>query len=506
MQNGEKYQIVNSQDGTCELIIDKPTNKDSGKYVCQAENRVGKAEISHFVLFEGKDSHIAENIHGVFHADPQLLKKGKEIIQDGVEPKAKADEGEADKGKGKGKPKAAKSKPSAPETTTVDSKPSKEEKREKKVGIYFSANLTDRVVAEGSKVKLTCYVEGPQPAVRWLKNEQPVQYGPKVRQNYREGLCTLELLSASQADSGQYQCYAKNNYGEASSECKLTVYANPGTADVPPTFTRSIKDTYHGKINELVLDCHVRGLPTPSITWVKDGVKIEPSDKYQQIDHADGTCELVISDPIPYDSGKYVCQAENRVSKSEIVHVVQLQARDIRPASPSRDVGRKEEATEASKPAEKKDEKKTKAPKEKKAAGEGGGRRSAAIPLPDPKRCLYFGNFLSNRTVSEGSSLRMTVFIGGPDPQVRWFKNDQVVVYGPKSKSSCQDGLATLVLSNLNPDDSGEYKLIAKNSENEISTLCTVTVYRKAKEDKVAPVFTVGIKGKNQFTAVRNVS
>lgn len=490
IQNSERYQILEHSDGTCELVIDKPVNSDSGKYVVQAENRCGKTEISHHVLFEGKESHIAENIHGVFHADRSLLKKDKEKKEEvGEQEKEKED----DKGKkGKAKGKAAKEEP-APVVKGADSKPEKE-KREKRIGVHFAAKLTDRCVAEGSKVKLTCYVEGPDPQVRWFKNDQPVVYGPKVRQNFREGLCTLELLSASEADSGTYKCYAKNNNGEETTSCILTVYSSSGSSDSPPTFTRSIKDTYHGKINELVLDCHVRGLPTPTITWVKDGVKIEPSDKYQQIDHEDGTCELIISDPVQYDSGKYVCQAENRVDKAEISHVVQLQAKDIRPGSPAREPAPKVE--EAAKPEEKKEEKKKEEKKKKKDEPVGGGRRHEAAPPPDPKKNLYFGNFLANRTVPEGSNLRMSVYINGPDPQCRWFKNEQPIVYGPKSKAACQDGLAVLVLSKLSVDDSGEYKLVARNPDSEIVTTCHLHVYETVKEDKTAPVFTVGIKGR----------
>lgn len=71
-----KYQIFDHTDGLCELIVNEPNQEDSGKYVCKATNRAGTTEIQHFVLFEGKEHHIAENIHGVFHHDQSRLDKG----------------------------------------------------------------------------------------------------------------------------------------------------------------------------------------------------------------------------------------------------------------------------------------------------------------------------------------------------------------------------------------------------------------------------------------------
>lgn len=70
-----KYQVFDHPDGLCELIVNEPNQGDCGKYVCQATNRAGSTEIPHYVLFEGKAHHIAENIHGVYHADHSRLDK-----------------------------------------------------------------------------------------------------------------------------------------------------------------------------------------------------------------------------------------------------------------------------------------------------------------------------------------------------------------------------------------------------------------------------------------------
>lgn len=527
IQSGGRHQIIEHQDGTCELIIDRPDSKDSGKYVVKAESRAGKMEISHYVLFEGKAHHIADNIHGVFHADKNLLRPKE--VEKPVEVKKAApaaapeaeSEAEGGEGGGKGKRKASRAKKDedtdassayatdyASDTASLSSK-----RREKNIAIHFSTSMRDRVVAEGSKVKISCFLDAKEPQVKWFKDGEQIQNSPKIRGRYSEGLCLLEITSATAEDNGEYKCWGRDETGEASTSCKLEVYEDPGTGDVPPTFTRNIKDTLHGKINELQLDVHVRGLPTPSVTWVKDGVKVENSDKYQQVDHDDGTCELFISNPKPSDSGKYVCQAENREGKTEIVHVITVEPRvrvprhsPPREGRPPRPVGEEEapaagegdaaegEGGEGGEVASG-ERRKSRKPKPDDEEGGGSSRREVPPP-PDLRKRLYFRNFLSNRTVLSGSNVKWMVNIDGPEPSAKWFHGDQPIAFGPKSKMSMQDGIAWLNLVGVTEEDAGEYTLRVRGSENEIVSTCNLFVYSTGKPEVISPTFVVGIKGR----------
>uniref|UniRef100_A0A1B0BT08 Ig-like domain-containing protein n=1 Tax=Glossina palpalis gambiensis TaxID=67801 RepID=A0A1B0BT08_9MUSC len=498
IEKSERFHIFNHSDGTCELVIDYPSNKDSGKYTVKAESSAGKAEITHLVTFAGKDHHIADNIHGVFHADKNLLKAKLaelELPKEQKHPEVSESEGEEGKGKGKSKGKARGKKDEEEEVAlpTADTPTSDTlKKREKVIGIHFPTTVKDRVVAEGSKVKISCFLAAKEPQVKWFKNEEQIQNSAKIRGRYVEGLCTLEITSATEEDSGEYKCWARDETGEASTFCRLKVYADPGSADVPPTFTRNIKETYHPKINELQLECHVRGSPTATVTWVKDGVKIEQSDKYQQIDHNDGKCELVVSEPVQADSGKYVCQAENRAGKAEITHKVTVEARRVRAPSPRKEgvVGYKSSAEET----DEEEKEKKKAKKKKDDEEEGGGRRREVLPPPDMKKRVYLRNFLSNRTVKEGSNVKWVVNIDGPEPTARWFHGENPIAFGPKSKMNLQDGIAWLQLVKVTEEDSGEYLVKVKGPENEVVSTCNLFVYSTGKEELVAPVFTVGIK------------
>uniref|UniRef100_A0A6P4FIV9 Muscle M-line assembly protein unc-89-like isoform X2 n=1 Tax=Drosophila rhopaloa TaxID=1041015 RepID=A0A6P4FIV9_DRORH len=508
IQSGGRYQLIEHQDGTCELIIDRPDNKDSGKYVLKAESRAGKMEISHYVLFEGQAHHIADNIHGVFHADKSLLRP-KEVEKPvekkpapaaAPEPESEAEDGKAKRRGRKEEDEGASSAYASDYASDSGSLSSK--RREKNIAIHFSTSMRDRVVAEGSKVKISCFLEAKEPQVKWFKDGEQIQNSPKIRGRYSEGLCLLEVMSATAEDNGEYKCWGRDETGEASTSCRLEVYEDPGTGDVPPTFTRNIKDTMHGKINELQLDVHVRGLPTPSVTWVKDGVKVENSEKYQQVDHDDGTCELFISHPKASDSGKYVCQAENREGKTEIVHMITVEPRVRAPRiSPPREGRPPRPAGDEEAPAG-----------EEGAEGEGGeggekrrrkpkpdeeeqtSSRREVPPPPDLRKRLYFRNFLSNRTVKSGSNVKWMVNIDGPEPTAKWFFGDQPIAFGPKSKMSMQDGIAWLNLVGVTEEEAGEYTLRVRGSENEIVSTCTLFVYSTGKPEVISPTFVVGIK------------
>lgn len=262
-------------------------------------------------------------------------------------------------------------------------------------------------------------------------------------------------------------------------------------------------DTYHLNTNELIIECLVRGDPKPKITWIKDDFEIDNPTKYQQIDHDDGTCELIINNPNKKDSGKYICRAENRVKSTEISHYVEYEGKahhifeNIHGAYhvEYEKLKEKEEGTHLRpKEDEQEDgsEKKGKKPKEP----TGGRKKVSALSIPDKKTNLHFAAFLTDRCVPAGSRVKLSCYVEGPEPQIRWFKNDIPVVVGPKIKNLSRDGLGALEFSAASVDDSGVYKCVAKNATGEIFSTATLTVYKVNTSADVAPLFTRAAKGK----------
>lgn len=374
--------------------------------------------------------------------------------------------------------------------------------RDARIQIHFQTKMSNRVVAEGSKVKMTCYLAGADPLVRWFKDDQPIVYSPKCRQLSNSGLCILELTTTV-ADAGVYKCWARNDTGEAETSAKLEVYTKGDQADLAPTFTRSPKDTYHSNINELTLNCHVRGAPKPNITWVKDGVTLEPSEKYQMVENDDGTCELIVSDVTKLDNGKYVCKADSRAGATEITHLVQVQARSPRNSIPS---PRKVSVAEPGTPANEEAKEKRKRESVQSSTSGGGGRQRYVPPPLDPKTQLFFVAFLTDRTVGEGGKTKLSCYIQGPDPMIKWYKDENPIVTSPRCRAELRDGLCTLTLQSLTKDDTGEYRVWGRNQYSEVSSTCHLTVYESIKEEGEAPCFTHSIKGANRFVVGHIVS
>lgn len=52
--------------------------------------------------------------------------------------------------------------------------------------IEFESDLKNQVVKVGSKVKLLCTVVGPKPALKWFKDDEPLEFDPPRVKKYFE--------------------------------------------------------------------------------------------------------------------------------------------------------------------------------------------------------------------------------------------------------------------------------------------------------------------------------
>ena len=71
------------------------------------------------------------------------------------------------------------------------------------------------------------------------------------------------------------------------------------------------------------IQCPTSGLPTPTVTWTKDGQEISSGGRYKVQD--DGS--LVISDAVEDNNGLYTCTAESLAGKDSKSSAVQIVGR-----------------------------------------------------------------------------------------------------------------------------------------------------------------------------------
>lgn len=96
------------------------------------------------------------------------------------------------------------------------------------------SHIRDVTIQEGHNVKLTCTASGPELNIRWLKDGNPIEKGPRNRILFNEGILTLEIPRAMASDSGEYTCFLKNSNGDASTSAIVTVYEIMKELPQPP--------------------------------------------------------------------------------------------------------------------------------------------------------------------------------------------------------------------------------------------------------------------------------
>lgn len=262
-----------------------------------------------------------------------------------------------------------------------------------------------------------------------------------------------------------------------------------------------------------MIDCKVRGNPRPTIVWNKDNLPIEFDERTQQIEHGDGVCELIINKPTTKDSGNYSCEAVNTLGTQKQTHQVQfapssipLSRRDSGMASAGADKPKREAESGAETDGAKDGaggEGRRRPPSGKPAKVEAvveTSRRYAGPSIEEMMKAtrnkLFFVTHLTNRVFPENSKIKLSCVVQGPDPNIRWIKDENPLVYNTRIRNLSRDGLCVLEINNCVPEDSGEYKLVARNPDSEINCACTLQVYGTSQTADFAPTFTRNLKRK----------
>lgn len=104
----------------------------------------------------------------------------------------------------------------------------------------------DVTVEVAAHMKLTCTVlANPTPDVIWTKNDHiELQNNDKYKIDFKNSMCTLEILATEVSDTGTYTVTASNDLGTASYSAKITVRgeSKPG-APSKPFFTSVTSST-----------------------------------------------------------------------------------------------------------------------------------------------------------------------------------------------------------------------------------------------------------------------
>ncbi|XP_053605716.1 netrin receptor DCC-like [Plodia interpunctella] len=167
---------------------------------------------------------------------------------------------------------------------------------------------SNTVSGRSEPATLRCMVEGrPKPKVQWYKDGAllpPAEDGHRVP--LEDGLLFLRVnRGKKESDEGIYWCVARNIAGEAVSQ-----NASLNVAVLRDDFKSEPRDVMVAAGEPALLECSPpRGVPEPSVHWLKDGqvYDLEMNGRVT----ITNTGNLKILETLPTDSGLFRCVASN---------------------------------------------------------------------------------------------------------------------------------------------------------------------------------------------------
>ncbi|KAK5871231.1 hypothetical protein PBY51_004123 [Eleginops maclovinus] len=162
-------------------------------------------------------------------------------------------------------------------------------------------------VTQDSVVTLECQTAGnPPPQISWLKNGRPLLLSPRTRLLSADSVLRISPVQLS--DSGLYTCVARSRAGLAELSYNVQVQVPPGVDHVEPVEPVTV---VQGSL--VTLTCEARGVPPPTLTWMKDG---QPLSLHRNLLLDGQETRLQLPDVAPGDAGLYSCVASNQAGSS----------------------------------------------------------------------------------------------------------------------------------------------------------------------------------------------
>lgn len=123
---------------------------------------------------------------------------------------------------------------------------------------------------------------------------------------------TLTLVSANLTHTGVYECHVSLRTGGFP---KVTAAAEVVVLEKPKFFANARTEVFGDYGAQLRLPCDVDGIPKPNITWYKNAVVIDETDKRFAVEEDNS---LLIKKLLMGDNGMFQCFAKNEAGESSI--------------------------------------------------------------------------------------------------------------------------------------------------------------------------------------------
>ncbi|ESO88589.1 hypothetical protein LOTGIDRAFT_125638, partial [Lottia gigantea] len=168
----------------------------------------------------------------------------------------------------------------------------------------------ETMVTEGESLTLTCSTSGsPQPFVTWYEyadqyEKRIVSHGPN-----------LTFPHVTRYDASTFECIAEHSFPPT-----INMMTDVKVQFAPEIqFLEERLEVQKG--SETILKCDVTSYPQAAVMWIKEGKKLFNSLKYRvNVTEETGYTKrltLTIKNMEESDFGSYVCEARNKVDKTQ---------------------------------------------------------------------------------------------------------------------------------------------------------------------------------------------
>ncbi|XP_039609186.1 obscurin isoform X1 [Polypterus senegalus] len=187
--------------------------------------------------------------------------------------------------------------------------------------VSFTRTLCNTVVEEGGTASLTCELsQSKGVTVDWRKDNMIIYPSSKYQITQDGAVHTLYIHQVTSEDKGDYIC----DTGEQQSEASLSIKA------LPIIFRQELQNQEAQEGSSIIFHCELSKAGV-QVLWRKDGVLLQPSDKYMM--KQDGPFFQLLVNNIQYeDAGNYTCYTGDSQSTA-FIHVKEPEMYIVKPLS-----------------------------------------------------------------------------------------------------------------------------------------------------------------------------
>lgn len=291
--------------------------------------------------------------------------------------------------------------------------------------------LSALIIPNGGTLLFEARYDGlPRPEITWLRNGREIQINEDVTIETTENTTTIKIVNMTRKRTGKYEVSAKNKVGEAKSSGSVMVTDETQYKEIkPPRFIKPLQPKYFGENEVAILEAIVESEPLSSFQWFVHNEPIKSSTECRIVTQANKSTLLIAHFEKKY-SGPYTCRAENvggSVTSTATVHLLED------------------------------------APQEE------------AEEFESPR---FVEELIEPIEVMDGEALELSCkVVGKPIPKVEWYHNNEKIAEN-KETLIIQDaqGNCQLQITEVFPENAGEYKCMATNKIGETITKTTVNI------------------------------